>query len=88
MLTMRIELNPNHPVTAEMRENWHKIAALIMHKLKTQKVIITLKDIQELDDFLQGGAICAHPSGDVLEIFLVDGKEAQRLAREEGGLPV
>lgn len=88
MLTMRTELNPNHGVTAEMREQWHKVAAVIMYKLKVKEIVITLEDIAELDNFLDGGAICAHPSGDVLKIFLVDGKEAQRLAREEGGLPV
>jgi len=86
---MRTELNPNHPVTAEMRENWHKIAAIIMHKLKLNKVVITIDDISALGKLLgDGGAICAYPSGDVLEIFLADGKEAQRLAREERGLPV
>lgn len=24
------EINPNHPVTQEMREQWHKIVALMM----------------------------------------------------------
>jgi len=85
---MRKELNPNHAVTQEMRDNWHKIAAIIMYKMKLKRVVITLEDIATLGDFLQDGAICAHPSEDTLEIFLVDGIEAQRLVREEGGLPV
>lgn len=82
------ELNPNHPVTQEMRENWHKIAAIIMHKMNVKHLTIDSGDVQRLSEWLDGGAICAKPKGEVLEIFLVDATEAQRLAREEGGLEI
>ena len=85
---MRSELNPNHPVTQEMRNMWHKIAAVLLRKFGKTKVLITVEDFAAMDEFLQGGAICIHPSGDILEVFLVDAAEAQRLAREEGGMPV
>lgn len=85
---MKSELNPNHPVTQEVRDHWHKIAAIIMFKANLKHVTITSSDVKILGEFLEGGAICCKENGDVIEVFLVDAKEAQRLAREEGGLPV
>lgn len=83
------ELNPNHPVTREMREQWHKLCALAMFKLGAPEVDITSADIAEFEAALGAGAsITVHPKDDVLELRLVNGAEAARLAREHGGLPI
>ena len=82
-----MELNPNHPVTQEVRYHWHKIAALLMIKFGQTKVRITPADIASMPE---GTAISidARPGQDFIEVRLVDAKTATRLAREEGGLPV
>jgi hypothetical protein len=82
------ELNPNHPVTTEVREHWHKIAALLLFKLNIKSVIISPEDIEYMGSVLADGAIVCHEHDGILEIKLVNGREAKRLAREEGGLPV
>lgn len=81
------ELNPNHPVTAEMHDSWHKLCAMVMFKFGVRHVEITA---EEIESFASSGAcnIVLHPKGDVLTVFLVSDAEAERLAREEGGLPV
>ena len=30
---MKDELNPNHPVTAQMHDMWHKVALLLMRRV-------------------------------------------------------
>jgi hypothetical protein len=81
------ELNPNHPVTAEMREQWYKLCAIAMHKLGKTELRITVEDIQRFTD--SGLAnITVRPKGDVIILSLVSDAEAARLAKQEGGLPV
>lgn len=81
------ELNPNHPVTRELREQWHKLCALVMFKFGATEVRITTADMER---FLNSGRanITMHPKGEVLTLALVTDAEAARLARKEGGLPV
>lgn len=76
------ELNPNHPVTQEMHDNWHKIVALIMRKFGVSEVEIGLEDISG-----EGMAVVADTrKNDVLIIRLITMKEAEKLAKEVGGL--
>lgn len=78
------ELNPNHPVTQEMHDNWHKIVALIMRKFGVSEVEIGLEDISG-----EGMAVVADTrKNDVLIIRLITMKEAEKLAKEVGGLLV
>lgn len=82
------ELNPNHPVTREMHEQWHKILAITLFKLGRPEIVITSSDIEEFSKALgPDAAVAVHPRGDVMRVFLVNGAEAARLARKEGGLP-
>jgi hypothetical protein len=92
MLTM--EINPNHPVTREAHDHWHKIAALLLMKItggdKNKVVRISVAEI-ELHIAERGGdmgAIVLQERGDYMELRMVDSAEAQRLAKQEGGLPV
>lgn len=82
-----MELNPNHPVTAEFRQQWHKLCAILMLKFGHSKIQITSGDIQALID--SGTAdITMRAKGEVITLELVDDAEGRRLAREEGGLPI
>lgn len=79
-----MELNPNHPTTRAISDHWHKIAAIMMHKLGVTHVHITEDDLRTLpaDMFM-----VAHDRRDGLHIRFVDSQTAHRLAREHGGLP-
>jgi hypothetical protein len=87
------ELNPNHPVTVEIREQWYKLCAILMMKFDKIAVEITQKDIESLTDDL---VIAADARGGRFVLRLMDRKEGERLARKEGerlarkegGLPV
>jgi hypothetical protein len=79
-----MEINPHHPVTQEMREQWHKIVALIMAKLKINHIEITVEDMETFGDGTK--AVTIEPKGDVLHVRLVTMEEGMRLARKEGGL--
>lgn len=88
-----MELNPNNPVVAEFRDQWHKLAAILMWKFRVNKVQITLEDIDRfMNDQRFGKNIVLDNRGDdprrPLTLRLVNDDEAVRLAREEGGLPV
>lgn len=82
------ELNPNHPVTQELCEQWHKIVALIMRAQGLTELIISPSEVQEAFSTLDGLNVTIRINdrqGVVLQ--LVSDKEAERLVREEGGLP-
>lgn len=84
---MTDEFNPNHPVTAKLRGQWHKLLAVVIHKYG--EVTITSADIESLNATYPGmQGIVVHDSADGLHIWLVDEAEGRRLARDEGGLPV
>lgn len=80
-----MEINPNHPVSRMMRDQWHKVVALLMTKQRVNEVVITPDDIRALP---ADPAIAVHEQADGLHIILLDGAVAERLARREGGLPV
>jgi len=81
------ELNLNHPVTREAHDNWHKIAALILWRLGKKRFIITPDEVYKA--FKEDLNITVRFSDEVgIELTLVDSKEADRLARQEGGLPI
>ena len=84
-----MELNPNHPVALEVLEQWHKLAAIVLYVLGKRELEITETDIQDFRAALgEGAAIVCDTRGGKLTLRLVNGVEALRLAREEGGLPV
>ena len=80
------ELNPNHPTTIAMRDQWHKIAALMMLKFGVKKVEFTEADIEKFSRASLN--IAVGEFGGVLQVWLVGDAEAESLARQEGGLPV
>lgn len=83
-----MELNPNHAVTAEVREQWHKIVALLMSKFGKREVTITPKEIDRALTDVRGVNITVRFDDDRgIILKLVSDAEAVRLAKEEGGLP-
>jgi tetrahydromethanopterin S-methyltransferase subunit G len=83
------ELNPNHPAVVAARDHWHKIVALLMAQRNQKRVVITDAEIHQLIADNEGCAVTIKFDDNVgIILTLVNGEEAERLAREEGGLPV
>jgi len=78
-----MELNPNHPVTRETHDLWHKIAALLV-MMKGGRVTIPESEIPKME----GKAITIKfVDGIGIELSIVSMEEGERLAKKEGGLP-
>jgi hypothetical protein len=90
MKTKVSELNPNHPVTAAVSDHWHKIVALMMMQQGVEEVEISLAEIREMipDDPAKMKAVIIRDTGQSIIIRLVPMSEAEKLAREAGGLLV
>ena len=84
---MKGELNPNHGVTQELREQWYKLCAIMLFKSGATSIDITTDDMER---FARSGLanITMLPHGDTITLSLVNDAEARRLARKKGGLPV
>lgn len=88
MEVLTLEINPDHPATIGARDQWHKIVALLMNKLGLREVIISDKEVECFANTAGGSAVVIQfKDGVGIILRLLDIKEAERLAREEGGLP-
>lgn len=83
-----MEINPNHPVTREVHDHWHKIAAILLHKMGMRELRITLADLQAWAHDFPDGAIVIKANNFDFVLRLVSADEARELAKKEGGLPV
>lgn len=83
-----MELNPNHATTQAVRDQWHKIAWLLMRMMGETAVVIPASEVEKLaSEPAMAGAITIKFKDDGIHLQIVDAQEAARLAREEGGLP-
>lgn len=82
-----MELNPNHEVTKKIHDHWHKIAALIMHKVGVKHLSISEAEIKAWANRPELDSIVIRDTGKSLEISLVPPEEGKRLAELHGGLP-
>jgi hypothetical protein len=80
------ELNPNHPVTRQVHDHWHKVAAILMMRLGVDSYEVTEEDVLQLGDNQRG--VVADLRGGRFVVRLVTMEEGERMAREAGGLPV
>lgn len=80
------ELNPNHPVTREVHDHWHKVCGILMMRLGKTVIEITEADIVALGD--NEKAVVADCRGGKFILRMVTMEEGGRLARDAGGLPV
>ena len=77
------ELNPEQGVTAEVREHWYKIAAVLVMKLKAitgEEVTVTTTDLERLISLFPGDepAIVMAPKGDIMRLLLLPMREAKK----------
>ena len=79
-----MELNPNHPMTTTVHDQWHKVVALLMLKLRQNHVEITVSDVEKLAQ--NPSAVTIQTKGDKIVLDLIPMAEAERLAKKEGGL--
>lgn len=79
------EFNPNHPTTRAIHDNWHKIAAFILWKLKVKSLSFSLADIDAMAK--EDMVIILHDHRDCLEVRLMPREEGEKLAKEHGGMP-
>ena len=75
------EINPNHPVTAAMRTEWHKLLALALRKLGVDRVVLTESDLATALNEPAGINVVCHAHADCIEIRLVTDAEATRNRR-------
>lgn len=84
------ELNPNHPVTMAAHDHWHKIVALLMAHFNVAEVEIPLSEVLKMasDDPAKMKAVVLQDTGESLLLRLISMAEAEKLAKEAGGLLV
>lgn len=78
-------LNPNNPVARASFGNWHKLAALIMHKLGINHIELKNEDVEALN--ATGKNIGISDNKGYIEIFLLTPEETKAALRKHGGLP-
>ncbi len=81
------EMNPNHPLTQEMREHYQTLLIALMGKLGVKEVTLTYKD---LDNYLcsEGAEVLSiHGADDYIVLKMISRKEAEALMDEHGGAP-
>ena len=78
-----MELNPNHPVTKQAHDHWHKLCAILMHKFKTDHEVITIADIEEIPD---DQVIVIQDLSNGLHLRLMHVSEATKLAKQHNAL--
>lgn len=76
-----MEINPNHPVTKNLHDHWHKLVGVMMHKLGVREVRIVPEDMQFLLDTPM--AVVAHDKADGLYVSLVTMEEGRKIAQDE-----
>jgi hypothetical protein len=74
-----MEMNPQHPVTQAAREQWHKLAALLVQKLGG-KAVITTEEIAAIGS----RAIVVHFKETTIELDLVTMNDAQAIVAAQG----
>lgn len=82
-----MELNPNHKVVRQARDEWHKIAALIMVKLGLNELQLTMDDVNKLAAGNVNIVLDARGEREtgIMTVRIVDDKTAAEMARKEGG---
>lgn len=81
-----MELNPDNPTTQTLRTEWHKVLALVLHKLNVDHVVIRLSDLERLAA-TPDVCVVAHDRSDGLHIHLTTMAEGERLARQAAADP-
>ncbi len=75
-------LNPNHPVMRQMDEQYYKLLCAHMLKYGEREWNVTEADVRAIE----GRAIVIDTRGGGLVVRIIDDKDAEGIARAEGGL--
>jgi hypothetical protein len=78
-----MELNPNNPVARAANGQWHKIAALIMHKLGVNHVEIREEDAEALA--AKGLNIGIADDKGYMEVFLLTSEQTKAMLKKHKG---
>jgi hypothetical protein len=81
------EINPNHPVTREVHNEWHKIVALMMIHFGIKEFFITEKMIMDLPRDIAVVFDSRVGIGDPV-VRIAQLSEVMKRVKKEGGLPV
>lgn len=76
-------LNPNNPVSRASMDQWHKIAALIMHKLGVKHVEIREEDVVSMPEC----NIAISDDKGYIEVRLLTLEESEAVLKKFGGRP-
>lgn len=81
--------NPNHPVTRQLENEWHKFAAILLFKYRDVLPNVVTISSTDLDEFERSGfqTIVAHAHREMIDLKLVTDAEAEALLRQHGGRP-
>ena len=75
-----MEINPEHPVTKEIHDHWHKIAMILLDRLGVKELLITNAEVEEFGRKYDGMAILFHARKDGLLLKIITMEEAKRKA--------
>lgn len=81
------EINPNHPTSAGLRDQWHKLVALLIWKYELGHVVLSPEDLERMFEEHPDSVVVAEDRRDGIHLRLVTREEGERLARAAGGLP-
>lgn len=74
-----MELNPGHPVTTALHDEWYKLCAILVFKMGG-KHVITAEDLVALEKLFPGEMPCllAHSKKDGIYLSLLPESEARK----------
>jgi hypothetical protein len=74
------EINPDHPVLGKMRDHYHKLLAVVIHKYKLGEVVITSQDLINLEMSFPTGMPCilVHDKKDGIYLSIITEEEARK----------
>ena len=78
--------NPNNPVARASMDHWHKIAAMMMHKLGLKSLAITAADIDKMNAAGPFDIGISDEKGHI-EVLLLTEAESRALVKKHGGTP-
>jgi hypothetical protein len=72
------EINPSHPVTKSLHDQWHKLCMILLDRLGEEQ-IITITDVELFAAKYPDHAILAHDQKDGLHLKVVTMAQARRM---------
>lgn len=79
-----MKLNPSHAVTQQLDGQWHKLLAIMMHKLGYKRVPITVSDIEAVAAMTDPLTVIAHDHNGCIDVLCMSESEAREYAASKG----